>query len=334
MFHRKHKPAKESIALNGGDGIAKYWIHMPQNYSEYLLFLNIQCYYKKLSQTENKVIIYDKNRSNVTNIFTHYNLIKYETLDKMTFSDDLEYIKKRYTLIHIFDLFLKVSAEFPQHTLKINISNIFDKYFVTGQSMTKNFLRTKLNDKSILLLHLSPGSMTNDVFFILAIRAILKLECIKEKNEIDPNDPEIKNQISNISSISDDSLIMVYSDCKPNNSLYVKQFIHKLCVSLPFLKPIIHDGNKCIEDLITNNVNKPEIPRNILYNLSYYTIVDTDENLMFSMATMMNNNATFIFANKFIRPSLAEIMRLKIGYIDYDKCRTLEEIEDKRFVAI
>ena len=28
MFHRKHKPAKESISLNGGNGITKYWIHI------------------------------------------------------------------------------------------------------------------------------------------------------------------------------------------------------------------------------------------------------------------------------------------------------------------
>jgi len=334
MFSRQRAqqpPPKESVAIQGGNGITKYWIHMPQNYVEYVLFLNIQCYYKKVSPTQDKIIIYDKT-PHPHNIFTHFNLIK--TLSEKTFSDDLEYIKKRYTLIHIVDLMLKIASESPQQTLKINITNVFDKYFVTAQAMTRNFMRTKLNDKSIILLHLSPSSMTNDIFFILAIRTILKLECIKEKNEIDLDDPEIKKQISNIASISDDSLVMVYSDCKSNNSLYVKQFIHKLCVSLPFLKPIIHDGNKCVEELISNNKTKPEIPRNILYNLSYYTIIDTDEHLMFSIATMMNNNSTFIFANKFIRPSLAEIMRLKIGYIEYDKCRTLEEIEDKRYIAI
>ena len=329
------QPPKETVALPGGNGITKYWIHMPTNYFEYLLFLNIYCYFDKVSRDENRIIIYDKNNS-VTNIFTHYKLINYEPIQKNIISTDLAYIKQRFTLIHIFDLFLKIASDttINQQLLKINVNHVFSKHFATAQAMVKNYLRTKLNDKSVILLHLSPTSMTNDVFFILAIRAILKLECIKEKNEIDLNDPEVKKQMNNISSLADDCIVLVYSDCKPNNQLYVKQFIHKICISLPFLKPIIHDGNKCIEELILYNKNKIEIPRNVLYNLSYYVIVDTDENLMFSVATMMNNNATFIFANKFIRPSLAEIMRLKIGFIEHNRCSNLEEIEDNRFVAI
>jgi len=329
---------QQSKVIPGGNGISKYWIQYPQNYFEYLLFLNVLCYFRKTSK-EQRIMVYGEKRQ--PNIFTIYNLIDYVDLQDI-FSDDLVYIKRRYTPIHIFDLFLKIASDesINQQMLKINIIHVFSKHFVTGQSIVKNFMRNKLSNKSIILLHISPYSMTNDVFFILAIRAILKLECIKEKSEL--SESETIKQISNISSISNDCVVLVYSDCKSNtsgtdkreNDLYVKQFIHKICVALPFLKPIIHDGNKCVEELIEFNKNKIEIPRNILYNLAYYVIVDTDEHLMFSVSTMMNNSATFIFASKFIKPGLAAVMRLKIGFIEHDRCTTLEEIEDKRFVAI
>tara|TARA_Y100000768_G_scaffold388828_1_gene387610 strand:- start:741 stop:1781 length:1041 start_codon:yes stop_codon:yes gene_type:complete len=323
---------KESIAVQGGNGIIKYWIHMPTNYIELLLFINVNSYFKITSPNLQKLIVYDKDIQNPKtrdkNIFTTYNLIKYNTIQNSTFSDDLEYIKKRYSLIHIFDLFLKIN------TLKLNINNIFDRYFVTAQAMTKSYLKKKLNNKSVILMHISPTSMTNDVFFILALRTILKLEYIKECSEIDPKDPNLMKECSNIANIENDCMILIYSDCQENNSLYVKQFIHKLCTGLPFFKNIVHDGNKYIEELINNNKSKLEIPRNILYNISAYVIIDNDEYVMFSLATMMNNTSTFLFANKFIRPSIAEIIRLKIGQIDYNNCTTLEEIEDKRFVAI
>jgi hypothetical protein len=307
---------------------------MPNNYMELLLFINVNSYYKIKSPNLQKLIVYDKDFQNPKirdkNIFTQYNLINYSTIPSRTFSDDLDYIRKRYSLIHIFDLFIKINTK----SLKININNIFDKYFVTAQAMTRNFLKKKLDNKSVILMHISPTSMTNDVFFILALRAILKLEYIKECSEINTKDPEVMRQCSNITNIENDCMILVYSDCQTNNSLYVKQFIHKLCTGLPFFKNIVHDGNKYIEELINNNKNKLEIPRNILYNLAAYVIIDNDEYVMFSMASMMNNTPTFLFANKFIRPSIAEIIRLKIGQIDYNNCATLEEIEDKRFVAI
>jgi hypothetical protein len=324
-------PPKESISVEGGNGITKFWTHMPKNYTELLLFINVNSYYRVTSPALQKLIVYNTKTSTST-IFTQYNLINYEMLPASTFSDDLSYIKKRYTLIHIFDLFLKIveNTKLPQ----ININNIFDKYFVTAQAMTKNIIRKKLNNKGIILMHLSETSMTNDVYFILALQTILKLEYIKECTEIDTQDPDVMRKCSNISNISDECMILVYSDHHPNNSLYVKQFIHKISAVVPFFKSNIIDANKCIEELINNNKTKPEIPRNILYNLSSYVIIDTDEHVMFSMAAMMNNTATIIFAKKFIRASIAEIIRLKIREIDYKKCRTLEEIDDKRFVSL
>ena len=297
---------------------------MPTNFTEYIMLLFLYQYHNEYhnekKQNNNKFLIYDNTSNNSTNIIKKYNLFNYETIAPNIINE------LKYKLSNIQTLYFNMILSNSTHIFQ----NIFTKIFITSQLVTRQFMRKRFNSRDMILLHITENSMANVIYFIIAIQSILKIELIREK---DINDDEQLCVNTN-----NELVFVIYSDTHATNKeniIHCKQFIHQICLALPFLKEKdkIVIGNEFFEDHINNYKETPEITKLIMYNLSYYTIVSTTNNILFALSTFNCNKVTFIYPERIIDANIKRIIEKMIGVINYKTAKKNEDVSN-RFINI
>jgi hypothetical protein len=304
------------------------WVSMPKNFTEYVMLVFLNSYYNTSydakANKRQKLYIYDgsgKTQTEFVNI-----LIKATLIDYKEFSDVIVSSTFDYKHVNLQTLYINLLI-----SNKIQLTNIFSKIFVTGQMVTRQFIRKHFNNNDMILIHLSDNSVKNIIYYIIAIQAIFKIERIQEK-------PLAENENKHIQITNKDLTIVVFSDCKAtqkDNIMYCKQIIHQLCLALPILKTpnSIAIGNEYFEDHIKNYRAVPETTSLILYNLSYYTIVSTTEQLLLAMASYFGNGSNFIFPEKIVQKSIVQLLAKQFSLVNYQTVAKKEDITS-RFINI
>ena len=255
------------------------------------------------------------------NIFTINNLKSYEDIKPfITTKVNL----KDYQKITILNLFLNTIIF---NKINITLNNLYSKMFVTKFMITRQFIKKKTKNKAIILIKLSEQSIKNIIYYIIALQSIYKIEYIKEHDNFENN--------SKINFDDNDFHIIIYSQSnvsEKENIIYVKQFIHQLCIALPRLKNSFMNANELLEDLIQQNMG--EHINFILYNLCFYNIIYTKEDLNMAIANYTNNNSNIIYPEKVLNNNLIQMLKIKLDTINYKTITKKHEIDNKRLINI
>lgn len=297
-----------------------YCVLLPQNFNEYIMLINLLFYYNKGSTKQ--LIIYSQIMpDDNNNIFTINNLKSYEDIKPfITTKVNL----KDYQKITILNLFLNTIIF---NKINITLNNLYSKMFVTKFMITRQFIKKKTKNKAIILIKLSEQSIKNIIYYIIALQSIYKIEYIKEHDNFENN--------SKINFDDNDFHIIIYSQSnvsEKENIIYVKQFIHQLCIALPRLKNSFMNANELLEDLIQQNMG--EHINFILYNLCFYNIIYTKEDLNMAIANYTNNNSNIIYPEKVLNNNLIQMLKIKLDTINYKTITKKHEIDNKRLINI
>lgn len=303
-------------------------VSMPKNFTEYVMLVFLNSYYNtshdaKVNKRQ-KLYIYDssnKSQTEQVSILTKATLIDYKEFNDVIVSSTFNY---KHVNLQTLYINLLISN-------KLQMTNIFSKIFVTGQMVTRQFIRKHFNNNEIILIHLAENSVKNIIYYIIAIQAIFKIERVQAK-------PLQENENKHIQITNKDLTVVVFSECKAtqkDNIMYCKQIIHQLCLALPILKTpnSIAIGNEYFEDHIKNYRAVPETTSLILYNLSYYTIVSTTEQLLFAMASYFGNGSNFIFPEKIVQKNVVQLLSKQFSLVNYQTVSKTEDISS-RFINI
>ena len=297
----------------------KYCVLFPQNFIEYIMVLNLVTYFN--SNNRKNLVIYSQKISDDKNIFIINDLKSYEDI-KPHVTNNVNL--KEYQKINTLNLYLN-SILFNNNTYTLN--NLYSKTFVTKFMITRQFIRKKVKNKAIILINLNQESIKNIIYYIISLQALFKIEYIKENKEF--------NSASKINLTNNDYHILIFSQCKTNekeNIIYSKQFIHQLCIALPRLKSIFMNVNETLEELIQTNLNS--VTKFILFNISYYNIIYTKEDLQLSIANYKNTSNNIIYPEKILNDNLIQMLKIKLGTINYNTVKHFDEIENKRLINI
>ena len=177
----------------------------------------------------------------------------------------------------------------------------------------------------MVLIKLSEESLSNMLYYVLAIQCILKFEYIKDGNEFENKIDLEKNEVN----------FIIFSDTKitaQENMIHSKNFIHQISIAFPNIKHLFKNGNEYFEELI--DTSNKQIACFILYNLAYYNIIINKTELLLCLSNYPNNNCTFVYPERIITDSIINIIKQKFGIIDYKKITTNDELINKRFINI
>ena len=298
----------------------KYCVLYPLNFIEYVMLLNLFTYFNS-NNRKNLIIYTQKNINDEDNIFNENNLRLYKDFKPyITSNVNL----KEFEKVNIFNLFLNTIVF---NNVSYTFNNIFSKLFVTKFMITKQFIKKKSKNRGVLLINLSNESIKNIFYYIISIQALYKIEYVRENKTFD--------ETSKIKLDNNDYSIFIHSDCKENeneNTIYSKQFIHQLCIAFPRLKKNFINSNEVLNELIKTNTK--DMAKFILFNLCYYNIIYTKEDLGLVISNYNNNNSNIIYPEKILNDNLIQMLKIKLGTINYKTVSTFEDIENKRLVNI
>ena len=297
-----------------------YCVLLPQNFNEYIMLLNLFFYYNK-GPTKHLIIYSQVMPDDNNNIFTINDLKSYDDV-KPLITTKLNL--KDYQKITILNLFLNTLIF---NKINITLNNLYSKMFITKFMITRQFIKKKTKNKAIILIKLSEQSIKNIIYYIIALQSIYKIEYVKENDNFDNN--------SKINFDDNDFHIIIYSQVHANekqNIIFVKQFIHQLCIALPRLKNSFMNTNEMLEDFIQQNMR--DHISFILYNLCFYNIIYTKEDLNMAIANYCNNNSNIIYPEKVLNDNLIQMLKIKLDIINYKTITKEHEIENKRLINI
>jgi len=277
------------------------------------------------------------------NIFTKYNLLDYDKIQRYIVTDIVPTMK----LMQIFALYQKIIGE--NRNLQLNIVNVFRPEIVTRQLVLKQYMKKHYTGKELILIHIDENSLINDIYYILAIRKIYNLEQINmlpdedHPTQVPPTQaPPTQVPPTQVPptqlTVQDYFKYVIYTDYKgtaEENTIVSKQFIHKISTILPFINNNILNGNELFGDLITYNKKNKEVTKTLLYNMSNYTIVSTNNDLLYCFSTMLNNFCTYVYPSRIIDPTINNIIKQKNGLKNNINTKgDLNAAINKRFVSI
>ena len=90
--------------------------------------------------------------------------------------------------------------------------------------------------------------------------------------------------------------------------------------------------NEMLEDFIQQNMR--DHISFILYNLCFYNIIYTKEDLNMAIANYCNNNSNIIYPEKVLNDNLIQMLKIKLDIINYKTITKEHEIENKRLINI
>ena len=302
--------------------MSKYCVNMPNTLSEYLMLLNLEYFLNNNTKNNKKILIYKTN--NDENILKKYDLKDHAYFSNKIISN-LDVLDNTYKRMNITNLFLNCIIT-SKINININIANLFSQSVIARFMFSKQKIQKLLNDKFMILLHISNTSIPNIIYYILVIQCIFKFEAIKNGTDVTENKISIEN---------DDIVFVVYTDeyTKSQNNLLSQQFLHQIALALPKLKSKLINGNKLFEEQIDYDGENYKLTKLVLYYYSYYVSIIEQNDLLFALSTYYNNSTTFLYPEKIIDNNFKQLIKRKISDIDYKTVTQIDEI-DKRFINI
>ena len=303
----------------------KYIISMPKNYNELIMSLNIISY---LNISEERLLIFNpelnekqkiiSTKQREMNFFDKYLIGKNDMISKY-FTGDNKINNTNFTRSEIIDLYFYLILK---KNIRIRLKDIFNHEFSSKQLLTRQYVRKKIKNKMLVLLHINDSSIKYIVYYLLVIQSIYKLDQVDDtKNEYKMND---------------DYMFVLFcneKDSEKENIMICQQVHHQITLLMPEIKENIGIGNILFREHIENNKNTKENGVVILYNLSEYISIISEEQLFMLISLYSVNNANCFFPTKLLNSHTKQLLYSYFKIVDVKKIKSQEEING-RFYSI
>ena len=168
--------------------------------------------------------------------------------------------------------------------IRMRLKDVFNHEFSSKQLLTRQYVRKKIKNKILVLLHINDSSIKYIVYYLLVIQSLYKLD------QVDDNVSEYK--------MNDNYMFTLFCNEKDNekeNIMICQQVHHQITLLMPEIKENIGIGNILFQEHIENNKNAKENGVIILYNLSEYISIISEEQLFMLISLYSINNANCFF---------------------------------------
>lgn len=299
----------------------KYIISMPKNYNELIMSLNIISY---LNISEERLLIFNpelnekqkiiSTKQREMNFFDKYLIGKNDMISKY-FTGDNKINNTNFTRSEIIDLYFYLILK---KNIRIRLKDIFNHEFSSKQLLTRQYVRKKIKNKMLVLLHINDSSIKYIVYYLLVIQSLYKLD------QVDDNVSEYK--------MNDNYMFVLFCNEKDNekeNIMICQQVHHQITLLMPEIKENIGIGNILFQEHIENNKNAKENGVIILYNLSEYISVISEEQLFMLISLYSINNANCFFPTKLLNSHTKQLLYSYFKIVDVKKIKSQEEINGR-----
>ena len=303
----------------------KYIVSMPKNYNELIMSLNIISY---LNISEERLLVFNpelnekqkiiSTKQREMNFFDKYQVGKNDMISKYLTGDnkinDTDFIRSE-----IVDLFFNIILK---KNIRMRLKDIFSHEFSSKQLLTRQYIRKKIKNKILVLFHINHVSIKYIVYYLLVIQSLYKLD------QVDENINEYK--------INDDYMFVLFcneNDSENENIMTCQQVHHQITLLMPEIKENIGIGNILFQEHIENSKNVKENGVIILYNLSEYISIISEQQLLMIISLFSINNANCFFPTKLLNSHTKQLIYSYFKIVDVKKIKSQEEI-DGRFYPI
>lgn len=299
----------------------KYIISMPKNYNELIMSLNIISY---LNISEERLLIFNpelnekqkiiSTKQREMNLFDKYLIGKNDMISKY-FTGDNKINNTNFTRSEIIDLYFYLILK---KNIRLRLKDIFNHEFSSKQLLTRQYVRKKIKNKMLVLLHINDSSIKYIVYYLLVIQSIYKLD------QVDDTKTEYK--------MNDDYMFVLFcneKDSEKENIMICQQVHHQITLLMPEIKENIGIGNILFREHIENNKNTKENGVVILYNLSEYISIISEEQLFMLISLYSVNNANCFFPTKLLNSHTKQLLYSYFKIVDVKKIKSQEEINGR-----
>ena len=200
----------------------------------------------------------------------------------------------------------------------MRLKDVFNHEFSSKQLLTRQYVRKKIKNKMLVLLHINDSSIKYIVYYLLVIQSLYKLD------QVDDNVSEYK--------MNDNYMFTLFCNEKDNekeNIMICQQVHHQITLLMPEIKENIGIGNILFQEHIENNKNVKENGVIILYNLSEYISVISEEQLFMLISLYSINNANCFFPTKLLNSHTKQLLYSYFKIVDVKKIKSQEEINGR-----
>lgn len=298
----------------------KFIVTMPKTYTELLVIINILTF---LNRKEERILIYNPDMKKTIqssssiqtspNLFEKYKIAKENYVEKYFIND--KKVGAEFQMVEKFDILINFIIK---KNIRLNIREIFNNEFASKQMLTRQYIRKKINNKELVIFHMDKTSIKNIVYYILCIHTLYKLD------QVDTENKEF--------TINDDYRILLLCTSEKSESeniIVCQQAYHQITLLLPQVKNILVIGNKLLHEHIEQHRDDKENATLMLYNLSSYVNIITDEQLLFCISLFPISNTNFIFPNKIISPQIKKTLASNFKIVDIHKIKSQEDINGR-----
>jgi len=299
----------------------KYIISMPKNYNELIMSLNIISY---LNISEERLLIFNpelnekqkiiSTKQREMNFFDRYLIGKNDMISKY-FTGDNKINNTNFIRSEIIDLYFYLILK---KNIRMRLKDVFNHEFSSKQLLTRQYVRKKIKNKMLVLLHINDSSIKYIVYYLLVIQSLYKLD------QVDDNVSEYK--------MNDNYMFTLFCNEKDNekeNIMICQQVHHQITLLMPEIKENIGIGNILFQEHIENNKNAKENGVIILYNLSEYISVISEEQLFMLISLYSINNANCFFPTKLLNSHTKQLLYSYFKIVDIKKIKSQEEINGR-----
>lgn len=299
----------------------KYIISMPKNYNELIMSLNIISY---LNISEERLLIFNpelnekqkiiSTKQREMNFFDRYLIGKNDMISKY-FTGDNKINNTNFIRSEIIDLYFYLILK---KNIRMRLKDVFNHEFSSKQLLTRQYVRKKIKNKMLVLLHINDSSIKYIVYYLLVIQSLYKLD------QVDDNVSEYK--------MNDNYMFTLFCNEKDNekeNIMICQQVHHQITLLMPEIKENIGIGNILFQEHIENNKNAKENGVIILYNLSEYISVISEDQLFMLISLYSINNANCFFPTKLLNSHTKQLLYSYFKIVDIKKIKSQEEINGR-----
>ena len=161
----------------------KYIISMPKNYNELLMSLNIISY---LNISEERLLIFNpelnekqkiiSTKQREMNFFDRYLIGKNDMISGY-FTGDNKINNTNFIRSEIIDLYFYLILK---KNIRMRLKDVFNHEFSSKQLLTRQYVRKKIKNKILVLLHINDSSIKYIVYYLLVIQSLYKLDQVDD----------------------------------------------------------------------------------------------------------------------------------------------------------
>ena len=299
----------------------KYITEMPKNYTEYIIALNVVTY---LNRKQEKLLFFNpelnekqkllSTKRKELNLFKKYNLGNNDFIEKF-YTGENKVGNTNFVKMELFDIF---STVILKNNITLSLKNVFNNEFSSKQLLTRQYIRRKIKNKVLVLFHIDKTSIKHIVYYLLCIQSLYKLDQVDE---------EIKEY-----KINDEYKIAIFCNSESSeteNIMLCQQIYHQITLVMPEIKDAICIGNILFQDHIENNKHLKENGVTILYNLSNYISVISNEQILLCIALFAISNSNYFFPTKLLSSQIKQAIAANFNIVDIKKIKSQEEINGR-----